>query len=102
LLIYTGGSVGDRGDKTERTGSIFNLIEVDESSRRDGDSASSVKEFYSQRHLRPANLSPLRKQLEKQLVDLKEINGQGAPKPPMVHRPSGAYLSSNPIIRGKD
>jgi len=94
--------VGDRGDKTERAGSIFNLIEVDEAARREDNRASSVKEFYSQRHLRPANLSPLRKKLEKQLVDLKEINEQGAPRPPMVHRPSGAYLSSNPIIRGKD
>ena len=71
----------------------------DSSNREQG--PDSTQSFYSQRHLRPGNLSPLRKKLEKQLYDLKEVNQKGTVKPPLERYPAGEYVHTNPLVRGK-
>lgn len=54
---------------------------------------------YGQRHLRPVNLSPLRKELARQLTELSPASRTHYARPPLVHRPESEYLHSEPIVR---
>jgi len=90
--------VADKSDRGDGSGAFYNFISDEKNN--EPKSGSPLKEFYPQRHLRPGNLSPLRKKLEKQLVDLKEVNQQSGYQP--TGDPAGEYLNQNPILRGKN
>lgn len=49
---------------------------------------------YGVRHLQPANITPLKDQLEVQLENLKEVNSHSTLLPPCVHKPGSRYLRS--------
>lgn len=54
------------------------------------------------RHLRPDNLSPLRRKMKKQLEDLKGVNSQGFPLPPFEHKEGSRHLHNILVSKGEN